>query len=224
MHRLDAPMAALGVLFALLVLVETLSRPTGEVGRALAIASWVLWAIFVVEFIARAATAPSPRAFLRRNWWQLIFLVLPFLRFVRVFRAFRTLQRGARAGRVVSSMVRTSRSAGRRLTGRIGWTVIITMCVIVGGSQIVFEAGNRRSYADALYGVAMATIAGQPMGNDGWIRIFDVVFATYSVAVFAALAGSIGSFLLERSRSVDGSAVDLAGPRCVDREVGLARM
>jgi voltage-gated potassium channel len=200
LERLDAPMGALGVLFALLVLVETLSRPTGPAARGLAIASWILWAIFVLEFVVRAVDAPSTSAFLRRNWWQLIFLALPFLRFVRFLRALRTLRRTARVGRVISSMVRTGRSAGRRLTNRIGWLAIVTACVIVGGSQVVYELDGRREYGDALYAVAMATIAGAPLGSRGWLRLLDVMLATYSVVIFAAVAGSIGSFLLERGR------------------------
>ena len=198
--RLDAPMGALGVLFALLVLVETVSQPSGGAATAIAILSWILWAVFVLEFVVRAVAAPSTGAFLRRNWWQVIFLALPFLRFLRFLRALRTIRRTARVGRVISSMVRTGRSAGRRLTNRIGWVAIVTACVIVGGSQIVYEIEGRRSYGDALYAVAMATIAGEPLGGDGWSRVLDVVLATYSVIVFAALAGSIGSFLLERGR------------------------
>ena len=42
------------------------------------------------------------------------FLVVPFLRFLRAVRALRA----ARMGRVVSSAVRTSRTAGRRLSPR----------------------------------------------------------------------------------------------------------
>lgn len=198
LDRLDAPMGALGVLFALLVLVETLSSPAGTVADFLSALSWVLWAVFAVEFLVRTAAAPSTGAFLRKNWWQLIFLVLPFLRFLRFLRALRALRRGARVGRVVSSMVRTSRTAGRRLSSRIAWVGIATACVIVGGSQIVFEVSGALTYADALYGVAMATIGGEPLGQPGWLRFLDVVLGVYSVGVFAALAGTIGSFFLER--------------------------
>lgn len=200
LERLDAPMGALGVLFALLVLVETLSRPTGAAATGLTIASWTLWAIFVVEFVVRALGARSTATFLRRNWWQLIFLALPFLRFLRFLRALRSLHRSARVGRVISSMVRTGRGAGRRLTSRIGWLAVVTACVIVGGSQIVYELDDRRDYGDALYRVALATIAGEPLASRGWLRLLDVLLATYAIVIFAAVAGSIGSFLLERNQ------------------------
>lgn len=199
-ERFDAPMGALGVLFALLVLVETVSNPSGSAATYVSALSWALWGVFALEFVVRAAGAPSTSAFLRRNWWQLIFLALPFLRFLRFIRALRSLRRTARVGRVISSMVRTTRSAGRRLANRIGWVAVTTACVIVGASQVVYELGAHASYGDALYVVAMATIAGEPLGGVGWVRAIDLVLTTYSVVVFAALAGSIGSFLLERGR------------------------
>lgn len=200
LERLDAPMGALGVLFALLVLVETLSDATGTAADVLSVLSWILWTIFLVEFVIRAVGAPSTGTFLRRNWWQLIFLALPFLRFLRFLRALRAIRRAARVGRVISSMVRTGRSAGRRLTNRLGWLAVLTACVIVGASQIVFEVDRARGYDQALHAVALSTISGEPLGATGWLRVLDVLLAAYSVIIFAALAGSIGSFLLERDR------------------------
>jgi voltage-gated potassium channel len=80
--RLDKPMTALGVLFLLLVLAETATDPQGVLATTYTVASWGIWPAFVAEFALRAFVAPSPARFWRRNWWQLIFLALPFLRFV----------------------------------------------------------------------------------------------------------------------------------------------
>ena len=203
LERLDGPMGALGVLFALLVLVETVSQPTGPAATAVIVTSWVLWAIFAAEFAARVVVAPSTSAFLRKNWWQVLFLVLPFVRFLRFLRAVR---RTSRLGRVVSSVVRSGRGAARRLTSRIGWLAIGTASVIVGGSQVVFELGGAATYGDALYLVALAAVVGEPMGQPGVMKFLDVVFAIFSVVVFATLAGSIGSFILERGREGDSRA------------------
>ena len=110
LERLDAPMGALGVLFARLVIGETVSQPTGAVAVGFTVVSWVLWLVFALEFVVRAVAAPSTTTFLRRNWWQLIFLALPFLRFLRFLGALRSIRRGAR--------VRTCRC--HRCSGRAG--------------------------------------------------------------------------------------------------------
>lgn len=193
--RLDIPMTAVGVVFLLLVVAETVSSPEGSVGTAFSIASWVLWAAFVGEFVLRLAVAPSWKRYLRRNWWQLVFLAVPFLRFLRAVRALRA----ARIGRVLGSAVRSGRTAGRRLSGRLSTVAVVTLIVVLAGSQLLYETGEFDSYGAALHAAALATIAGEPTGSDdGWNRLLEVVLIGYSVVVFAALAGSFGAFLLER--------------------------
>ncbi len=125
--RLDRPMGVLGVLFLFVLLGQLLvTEPTWS--RALTITGWMFWIVFVAEFILRAYIARFQAAFWRRNWWQVIFLLVPFLRFVRALQAVRLLRvaRVARVGSIVSAGVRGSRSAGRLLSSRIGWLAAVT--------------------------------------------------------------------------------------------------
>lgn len=191
-------MTAAGVVFLLLVVAETVSSPGGTVGTAFSVASWVLWAAFVAEFVLRLVIAPSAGRYLRRNWWQIVFLVVPFLRFLRALRAIR-VARAARVSRVVSSAVRSSRTAGRRLSSRLATVGVVTLVVILASSQLLFETGAYDSYGAALHAAALATIAGTATGSeDGFVRVLEVLLIGYSMVVFAALAGSFGAFLLER--------------------------
>lgn len=211
--RLDKPMTAAGVIFLLLVLAETISRPTGTVSTVFSIASWVLWAAFVAEFVLRLAIAPSWVGYLRRNWWQLIFLAVPFLRFLRAVRAVRA----ARMGRVVSSAIRSSRTAGRRLSSRLTTVGVVTVIVVLAGSQLFFETGEFEDYSDALHAATLATVSGTPTGRDhGLVQLLEVGLIVYSVAVFAALAGSIGAYFLERNASDAALAARAAAPAPVE--------
>ena len=206
--RLDLPFTAAGVIFLLLVLAETVSNPTGVVGTAFEITSWALWALFVGEFVLRLVIAPSTTDHLRRNWWQIVFLAVPALRFLRALRVLRA----ARVGRVLSSAIRSSRTAGRKLSNRLASLGVVTVVVVLAGSQLLFELGEGRSYADALHATALATVAGEPIGVDhAGLRVLEVVLVAYSVVVFAALAGTVGAFLLERSGEDRQRASDLAG-------------
>ncbi|WP_282779110.1 hypothetical protein [Nocardia sp. CC201C] len=96
--RLDGPMSALGVVFLFVVLGQTLARSPVLV-TVLAVSAWGLWLIFAGEFLLRLYVAPRRGRFLRKHWWQVVFLALPFLRFLRLVR----LVRFVRAGGVVSS-------------------------------------------------------------------------------------------------------------------------
>lgn len=197
LDRLTPVMSVLGILFLLVVLGEQFAEPNSGLSLALTMAGWTLWATFVAEFVARVVVTPHTGRFLRRNWWQVLFLALPFLRVLRLVRAVRYL----RAGRVLSSAVRSSRSAQRVLSGRVAWLAAISTITILGSSQLLFEFGSYDNYGDALHAAAMATVTGQPLGRPDWFaRVLEVLLGAYSVVVFATLAGSVGAFFLDRSR------------------------
>ena len=199
--RLDGPMSALGLIFLLVVLGQTLATSSG-VQRALTVVSWALWAVFVAEFLLRLWVAPSRGRFLRRNWWQVVFLAIPMLRFVRLVLVLRA----ARAGRVVSSAIRSSRSAGRVLSSRLAWLAAVTVILVLSASQLLYAFGVYDQYGDALHAAALATITGEPFGReDGLAKVLDVALGIWSVGVFAALAGTLGAYFLE-GRAADAAA------------------
>ena len=193
--RLDKPLTVAGIAFLLVVLADLFVPRATPAGRVLEITGWVLWGLFVVEFLARLFIAPSTTEFLRRNWWQLIFLAVPFLRFLRPFARLRV----PRLGRVVSSAVRSSRTAARRLSGRLSWLSVLTVIVVIASSQIAFEFGTFDSYGNALHRTALATVTGVPFDQEvPVLQVLDVVLGVYSVVVFAALAAMLGAFFVDR--------------------------
>ena len=191
-RRLDKPMGVLGLVFVLVVLGQSLAREPWLV-TVLTVVGWLCWGVFVAEFLHRALRARNRRRFWARNWWQVLFLALPFLRFARAL----TLLRAARLGGVVSAAVRASRSAGRLLSGRIGWLAAVTGVVVLAGSQLLYVGGAYEQYAPALHETALATVTGQPLSAEGGLaRLLEVVLAVYSVAVFATLAGALGAYFV----------------------------
>jgi voltage-gated potassium channel len=198
LDRLTPVMSALGILFLLVVLAEQMAREGTVIGTVLTVVGWVLWVVFVAEFVARLVVAPDTGRFLRRNWWQVVFLALPMLRVLRLVRALRFL----RAGRMLSSAVRSSRSAHRILTGRVGWLAVVSAITVLVASQLLYEFGAYDRYADALHAAALGAIGGEPLGQDsGFAMVMDVVLVGFSVVVFATLAGSLGAYFLDRRDS-----------------------
>lgn len=198
LDRLTPVMSALSVVFVLVVVGESLATSGTALSAGLAVAGWLIWLIFVSEFVARLVVAPDTVGFLKRNWWQIAFLVLPFLRILRLVRTIRIL----RTGRVLSSAVRSSRSARRVLGSRVGWLAVVSAITTLGSSQLLYEFEVFDHYGDALHAAALATITGEPLAQpDGFARALDVALATYSVIVFAALAATLGAYFLERTGS-----------------------
>ena len=207
-RRLDKPMGGLGVLFLFVVLGQTVARDDDILG-ALTLVGWVLWSVFVAEFALRAYIARDQRRFWKRNWWQVLFLALPFLRFLRAL----TLLRAARVGGVLSAAVRGSRSAGRLLSGRVAWLAVVTGVVVLASSQLLIVVGSYTSYADALHDAALSTVTGQPLASqDPFSRVLEVVLAVYSVVVFATLAAALGAYFIHPQEQTAGPAGQSSRP------------
>ncbi|MFW6640312.1 hypothetical protein ACOALZ_09735 [Nocardiopsis algeriensis] len=195
-QRLDRPMGVLGLVFVFVVLGQALATEPRLV-TAFTWLGWALWAVFAGEFALRAYVARDQKVFWLHNWWQLLFLVLPFLRFARALVLLHT----ARVGGVVSAAVRGSRSAGQLLSGRVTWLGAVTVIVVLASSQVLYLLGSYDSYGTALYQAALATIAGEPLTpDDAYARCVGVLLAAYSVVVVAALAAVLGAFFLEPER------------------------
>lgn len=214
--RLDKPMGVLGIIFLFVVLGQLLATEPRLVGT-FTVLGWVFWAVFVSEFLLRAYIARFSGAFWAKNWWQVVFLLVPFLRFFRALQALRVVRiaRVARFGGILSAGVRGSRSAGRLLSSRIGWLAAVTAVVILASSQLLYATGTYDAYADALFEAAMGTITGSGLTvTTGFARILQVLLAVYSVAVFATLAGSLGAFFLRgadpRPATADPQAAEFA--------------
>lgn len=190
---LDLPVTAAGFLFLLIVVAETAAPSELVQPGVWSVVGWALWALFVVEFGARLVMARSTTAFLRRNWWQVIFLVLPFLRFLRA------LSRTARVARLGSSSLRSTRSAAATLGSRIGLLAAWTATVLLAGATALVEFGNVHPMSDALEAAALAAIAGEPVdGIEGGARVVGIALVLWSAIGFASLAGAIGAYLIRR--------------------------
>lgn len=188
-------MAVLGIAFFLVVVAQRAVPSETTTAAVLLVFLWTMWAIFVVEFILRMVISPSTARFLRKHWWQVLLLAVPFLSFIRVV----VILRAARSLRVVSAAVRGSRSAGRKLGSRTLWLAAVTAVVILASTDLLYEYGGVRPYPTALHAAAIAAISGESIGREGAVaQIIDVVLALYSVVFFASLAGTIGAYFLEQ--------------------------
>ena len=195
--RLHPAMAALGLLFVVLVLSQGPAAEGTSLQRALLAATWVLWAVFVAEYALRLVIAPSTATFLRRTWWQLLFLVVPVLTLLRALLILRV----ARPTRVALAALRGGRSARATLTGRAAWLGVLTSIVTFASADVLYESAEIRPYGSALHAAALATVTGEPTGSShGLAQVLDVALALYAVVFFAALAGSLGAFFLEQQR------------------------
>jgi voltage-gated potassium channel len=194
-ERLHPAMAALGLLFVVVVLAQAGATEGTALHRTLLTATWLLWATFLAEYVLRVVIAPDTAAFLRRTWWQLLFLAVPFLTMLRALLVLRV----ARPTRVAVAAFRGSRSAKATVTGRAGWLGLVTGIVVFTAADVLYESNTVSPYGRALHAAALASITGEPIGShSGFAEVLDVLLAVYAVVFFAALAGILGAFFMEQ--------------------------
>jgi voltage-gated potassium channel len=210
-ERLDIPMAVLALAWALLVAYD-LVAPAAQ-RPALTLAGNIIWAVFVVEFIAKLAVSGRPLRFLRRRWPSAIFLVLPALRLLRVLRAVRAL-RLMPAARIVGSSYRAVGTARGLLEGRLTFLLTATAIAMFSGGQLLYllergREGGVQALGDALWWSANAALTANlqfdPVTLAG--RLLAIVLSAYSVVVFASVAAALGAFFVE-SRAERAAAED----------------
>lgn len=191
-QRLDRPIATLGVVALALWLVE----PFTSSQALLKIVVDVVWIgialAFLVEFLARAIVAPETWPFLRKHWWEIGLVALPFLRFLRVLRA-------GRAGRGVASAVHSSRRAGAKLRSRLTLLLVVTAVVACAAGRLLWEFGGyEKSYPDALHDAAMSTVTGAGLGSAHvFAQVFEIVLGIYSAVIIATIAGALGAYFIQ---------------------------
>lgn len=230
---LDLPLALASVLMVLLAVIEL----SGEVGAPwrgrLAALGWSLWGLFFVEFAVKFALAPLKRAYLRRNWLDVLILAVPFLRFLKVLGVLRA----TRALPVFRLLVFGGRGSGAAVVilrrRRLGQLALISVLVVLIGAAagLVLEGDAPDAviggFGDALWwSAALVTTVGSelyPVTAGG--RILGFALMLYAVGVFSYFIASIASVLvgLDAERGGAGTAEGEDGVRLDEGEVEALR-
>ena len=216
---LDGPMVLLSVAWIGLLLVEF----AGDgLPSSLEAAVWVIWAVFVLDFVLEFTIAPVKTRYLRTHWLTVLSLVLPAFRVfriisaLRVFRAARVV-RGVGLLRLLTTINRGLASLRATAARRgVGYVVATTALVMVVGSagMAYFESpvsGSRlgplgpglviRDFGEAFWWTAYAMTTGAPQAPlTGEGRILGWLLSLYGLGVFGYLTATLASHFIERDR------------------------
>ncbi|MDO9457337.1 potassium channel family protein [Nocardioides sp.] len=193
-RRSEIPLLLLAVAFLAAYawpILDPRLDPTIEDG--LAVASWSVWAAFVVDFVARLHLADDARRYAVRHWYDVALIVLPMLRPLRLLR-------------LLAFARMLNRSARSNLSGRVGTYVGGTAAASVGlGALAVLDAEQGRadatitSFGDALWwATCTVTTVGcgdtYPVTTTG--RLVGVVLMVVGVAVVGTVTAIVAAWLV----------------------------
>lgn len=200
----DIPLAIASIVLVLLTVIELTGDLQPPWSRYVAIMVWVLWGLFVVEFVVKFALAPVKRRYLTKHWLDALVVVVPVLRVLRVLRILRF----ARAAPLLRLLIFGGRGSGGAIEllrrRHLGQLAIVSVLVILlgAGAGYLLEAGSPDSqietFGDALWWAAalVTTVASglNPVTTGG--RILGFFLMLYAMAVFTYFTASIASVLV----------------------------
>ena len=91
----EVPMLVLVIVMIVALIIPLVIHLTPEIELVLEWADWIIWGLFALELIIKTYLSTNRIAYLKKNWMDVVLVVIPLLRVLRVFRVTR-LARGAR--------------------------------------------------------------------------------------------------------------------------------
>ena len=222
LHRaLDPVFVVLSAIWLILVIIEL---ATGALPRSLEIVVWVIWGLFVAEYLAGLLIAPTRSLYLRKRWLTALSLVLPAFRIIRIASLLRfvgaaRLARSVGLLRVFASINRGLAALGQTARRRgVAYVVAATAIVLlVGSAGMSFFEGSAaaanvgaaepssglNAYADSLWWTAYAMSTGAPsVPTTGEGRLLGWLLSIYGLAVFGYLTAILASHFVGRDVGV----------------------
>jgi voltage-gated potassium channel len=211
--RVEWPMAVLAVVFLVGYAVDVLAVGLGPSWHhALQALDYAIWAAFAAELVVRVSLATDRVRYVLRHLFDVIVLVLPFLRALRVLRLIFLLRALNRW--IIDSL------RGQILLYGAGTAVLFIFC----GALAVLDAerghagANITTFGSALWWAAVTIFTvgyGDRVPVTGEGRIVAVVLMAGGVALVGAVTASFATWLIERVRVQDelDEAADQAATR-----------
>lgn len=214
-NAVDLPMTFIGLAWLPILIVPLVTRLHGSVASSFDLVDYVIWALFVFEYLAKLLLAPNRWQFFKTHILDLVVVSVPFLRPLRVLRLLRTFTVLARS---------TTRLREILTTKGLHYVLLVATVVVFAGAglELSFEAhagGSNphaiHSYGDALWwAVVTVTTVGYgdhyPVTAGG--RGVAVVLMLVGIAIIGLVTASVATFFIgEKTDPVREELVAMRG-------------
>ena len=204
----EFPLLVLALLTIPLLLAPLVLDLSDGQERVIFALDWLIWGVFAADLLIRTWIAPRKLNFLRRHWFDVLIVALPFLRPLRVARSARAL-RVLKAARVLAYVARASHATRTILVRHGARSSLLFMGAVLAVSVIAIYFAERSSGGpiDSLdtavwWAITTATTVGYgdtypvtPLG-----RGIAVVLMIAGIGVFAVFTASAAAFLFEAGK------------------------
>jgi voltage-gated potassium channel len=209
-QRLHFPMALLGVVWVVAIALELTLDPAHPAKRPLLYLDWVIWAIFLSEYLFFLFLAPDKRRYVRGHLLDIVIILLPAARVLRLGRSLVLLRSVAIIGETLHEAWKVLR---RR---KFHYLIVLNSAAIAAGSVLVnlFEGPLNpffASYGNCLWWafVTMASVGyGEMYPRTAPGKVIAVVLMLMGISLFSYFAASLASWFVEKDLALEEKQLD----------------
>ena len=206
-HRFEWLVAAAAVaLIPVLIIQDKVNSPGWNL--ATDIANWIIWAIFVVEFVLIVLLAPRRRDAARAHWLEIVVIVVTAPLFGAVIGAMRLVRllRLLRLALVAGEAIEEERRTASEATFRFVALLTLFIVVLAAASEALVDKHDFPSLWDATWwAVVTATTVGYgdfyPHTVAG--RIVAIGLMLFGIGFLSVLTATIASRFVKADTSSD---------------------
>ena len=211
--RTNLPLLILAGAMLPLILLPLLSDLTHGVERAFTYGEWAIWAIFAIDLVLRLWLAENRKLFLRRNWIDVLIVVVPFLRPLRLLRA-------------VVFVARLWSLLDRR---GVRGTVVLALAIMFGATAAIWatesgSGGEVHSWDSALWWTLHTMATGDGVKEAATVlgRIVGAIVTLLGFALLGMVTATIAAWFVEQGQDVEQEQI-LAELKTLQAEVKSLR-
>jgi voltage-gated potassium channel len=216
-RAVELPMLVLAFLMVPLLIGPELFDLSPELRETFFVLDWFIWAVFALELAIKTYLSQDRAIYLKRHWFDVIIVVVPFLRPLRVVRSLRFI-RAARGARLLSFVMRVVYSA-QAIIGRHGIRYALLAGALLFFAAAVLallferEDGNINTLDEALWwAVTTITTVGYgdryPVTTEG--RAIAVFLMFLGISLFSLVTANVAAlFVLPEQRKEEATLEDV---------------
>ena len=194
-RRAEWPLAAAALIFLVLFSVQVLGRPQGREAYVLWLISWIVWGLFILDYVVRLYLASNRWHWFVQHLLDFAIVALPLVRPLRLLRLLVLIE-------VLQKAI------GNAFRGRIVvFTVSGVLLLIYTASLAVFDkerylpGATINSFGKALWwSITTVTTVGYgdvyPVTNTG--RVIAVLLMVGGISLVGVVTAALASWIIER--------------------------
>jgi voltage-gated potassium channel len=225
-------MLVLAIAMIPLLLAPALFELSDSITDTFFVADWFIWAAFALELVIKTYLSPSRAQYLKAHWFDVVIVVVPFLRPLRIVRSVRIL-RVARGARALSYIARLSHSM-RLLVDSNG-----IKYALMAGSLLFFASamlallferengGNITNFGDAIWWATVTiTTVGYgdhfPVTTEG--RAIAVFLMFLGISLFSLITASVAAMFVRPEQKKEEATLEDVLHRLEEMEARLVAL